>query len=92
MYKGLDRVDTNQRLLYVRNVLIFSLSFLIVGLTYFQLLKADKYVELASDNRLRMIRLLPPRGNIYDSSGVQLAVNVRTFDIKVYPMDLMNDS
>ena len=92
MYKGLDRVDTNQRLLYVRNVLIFSLSFLIVGLTYFQLLKADKYVELASDNRLRMIRLLPPRGNIYDSSGVPLAVNVRTFDIKVYPMDLMNDS
>ena len=35
-----------------------------------------------------MIRLLPPRGNIYDKNGVPLAVNVRTFDIKGYPVDL----
>ena len=68
------------------------MSFLVVGLAYFQLLKADRYVELASENRLRMIRLLPPRGNIYDAGGVPLAVNVRTFDIKVYPMDLTKDS
>lgn len=86
--KGFDRLDVNQRLLYVRNILIFSLSFLVAGLTYFQLIRADEYVELASGNRLRMIRLLPPRGNIYDKNGVPLAVNVRTFDIKGYPVDL----
>ena len=91
MYKGLERLDLDKRLLYVRNILIFSLSFLVVGLVYFQLIKADEYVGLASGNRLRMIRLLPPRGNIYDSSGVPLAVNVRTFDIKSYPMDLRLD-
>ena len=91
MYKGLERLDLDKRLLYVRNILIFSLSFLVVGLVYFQLIKADEYVGLASSNRLRMIRLLPPRGNIYDSSGVPLAVNVRTFDIKSYPMDLRLD-
>ena len=28
------------------------------------------------------------RGNIYDKNGVPLAVNVRTFDIKGYPVDL----
>ena len=27
--KGFDRLDVNQRLLYVRNILIFSLSFLV---------------------------------------------------------------
>jgi penicillin-binding protein 2 len=91
MYNGLERLDLDKRLLYIRNILIFSLSFLIVGLVYFQLVRADEYVELASGNRLRMIRLLPPRGNIYDSSGVPLAVNVRTFDIKCYPMDLRKD-
>ncbi len=88
MYKGFDHFDVDQRLLYVRNIFIFSLSFLVVGLAYFQLVKADEYVDLASSNRLRMIRLLPPRGNIYDAGGVPLAVNVRTFDIKGYPMDL----
>jgi penicillin-binding protein 2 len=91
MYKGLERLDVDKRLLYVRNIFIFSLSFLVVGLVYFQLIKADEYVELASGNRLRMIRLLPPRGNIYDASGVPLAVNVRTFDIKGYPMDISRE-
>ena len=88
MYKGFDHFDIDQRLLYLRNIFIFSLSFLVVGLAYFQLVKADEYVDLASSNRLRMIRLLPPRGNIYDAGGVPLAVNVRTFDVKGYPMDL----
>jgi penicillin-binding protein 2 len=91
MYKGLERLNLDKRLIYVRNIFIFSLSFLVVGLVYFQLVKADEYVELASGNRLRMIRLLPPRGNIYDASGIPLAVNVRTFDIKGYPMDLSKD-
>lgn len=90
-HKGLDHFDVDHRLLYIRNIFIFSLTFLIVGLVYFQLVKADEYVDLASSNRLRMIRLLPPRGNIYDASGVPLAVNVRTFDIKGYPMDLRTD-
>ncbi|MDR3353445.1 MAG: penicillin-binding protein 2 [Synergistaceae bacterium] len=91
MYKALDLFDIDQRLIYVRNIFIFSLSLLIIGLVYFQLVKADEYVELASGNRLRMVRILPPRGNIYDASGVPLAVNVRTFDIKGYPMDLRKE-
>ena len=89
--KGLDHFDVDHRILYIRNIFIFSLTFLVVGLVYFQLVKADEYVDLASSNRLRMIRLLPPRGNIYDASGVPLAVNVRTFDIKGYPLDLRTD-
>jgi len=91
MYKVLDHFDVDHRLIYVRNIFTFSLLFLVVGMVYFQLVRADEYVDLASNNRLRMIRLLSPRGNIYDASGVPLAVNVRTFDIKTYPMDLRTD-
>jgi penicillin-binding protein 2 len=91
VYKTLDNFDVNHRLVYVRNIFIFSLSFLMVGLVYFQLVRGDEYVNLASNNRLRMIRLLPPRGNVYDAGGVPLAVNVRTFDMKAYPMDLRTD-
>lgn len=89
--KGLDHFDVDHRLQYIRNIFIFSLTFLIAGLVYFQLIKADEYVDLASNNRLRVIRLLPPRGNIYDATGVPLAVNVRTFDIKGYPLDIRTD-
>ncbi|MDR1472728.1 MAG: penicillin-binding protein 2 [Synergistaceae bacterium] len=91
MYKAFDNFDVDRRLIYVRNIFIFSLSLLVVGLVYFQLVKGDEYVSLASSNRLRMIRLLPPRGNVYDASGVPLAVNVRTFDMKAYPMDLREE-
>ena len=91
MSNGLERADVDHRLLYLRNVFIFTLSLLVIGLVYFQLVKGDQYINLASDNRLRMIRLLPPRGNIYDAGGVPLAVNVRTFDIKGYPMDIAKD-
>jgi penicillin-binding protein 2 len=91
MYKALDHFDFDHRLMYVRNIFIFSLLFLIAGLVYFQLVKADEYVDLASRNRLRMIRLPSPRGNIYDANGVPLAVNVRTFEIRAYPMDIRHD-
>ncbi|MDR1508372.1 MAG: penicillin-binding protein 2 [Synergistaceae bacterium] len=91
MSKALSHFDVDHRLLYIRNIFVFSMSFLIVGMVYFQLVKADEYVNMASNNRLRVIRLLSPRGNIYDASGVPLAVNVRTFEIKTYPMDLRTD-
>jgi penicillin-binding protein 2 len=91
MYKALDHFDFDHRLMYVRNIFIFSMLFLVAGLVYFQLVKADEYVDLASRNRLRMIRLPSPRGNIYDASGVPLAVNVRTFEIRAYPMDIRMD-
>lgn len=94
MYEGkpsLDHFDVDHRLSYLRNIFIFSLSFLVVGMAYFQLIKADEYVDLASGNRLRMIRILPPRGSITDVNGMPLAVNVRTFDIKCYPLDVRTD-
>jgi len=91
MPKGIERADVDRRLLYLRNIFVFTLSLLILGLGYFQLVRGDRYIELAADNRLRMIRLNPPRGNIYDASGVPLAVNVRTFDIKGYPMDISKE-
>ena len=58
MSKPQDRFDVDQRLLYLRNIFIFGLALLVVGLSYFQLVKGDRYVKLAASNRLRMIRLM----------------------------------
>lgn len=88
MPKGIPRLDIDRGLLVWQSVMLGSLALLAVGLFFFQVIRADKYIELASQNRLRIIRILPPRGIISDANGTQLAVNVRTFDIKGYPMDL----
>jgi penicillin-binding protein 2 len=65
-----------------------TLVILFVGLYFFQVIQADKYVRLAYGNRLRLIRFSPPRGEIYDRNGVPLAVNETTFSIMGYPLDL----
>ncbi|MCX7828335.1 MAG: penicillin-binding protein 2 [Thermanaerothrix sp.] len=91
MTKGFERFYMDRRLQHLRALMVALLLMLIGGLAYFQILKGDQYVELASRNRLRVVRLSPPRGVIRDANGVPLAVNVRTFDVKAYPMDLQKD-
>ncbi len=78
----------NQRLKYWRICVLFSMLILAGGLYYFQIVNSDTYVRLASNNRLRLVRFPPVRGEIYDRNGALLAVNVTTFDIMGYPMDI----
>ena len=65
-----------------------SLLVLIGGLYFCQIYQGDKYVRLAHNNRLRMIRFAAPRGEIFDRNGVPLAVNDTSFCIMGYPLDL----
>ena len=73
------------RIRVCRFLMILSAAFLLLGLYFFQILHADKYVKLAWDNRLRLIRIPSSRGEIFDRNGSPLAVNITTFDILGYP-------
>jgi len=64
---------------------------LLGGLFFFQIMRGDRYIRLAADNRFRLLRMSPPRGLIFDAQGLPLAKNVRTFDIKGYPLDLYKE-
>ncbi|MCL1941898.1 MAG: penicillin-binding protein 2 [Synergistaceae bacterium] len=64
---------------------------LAVGLYFFQVVNTDKYVSLATRNRLRFIRFPPARGEIFDRNGAALALNETTFNIMGYPMDMTKD-
>ena len=65
-----------------------SILILISGLYFCQIYQGDKYIRLAHNNRLRMIRFAAPRGEIFDRNGVPLAVNDTSFCIMGYPLDL----
>lgn len=82
------RVDFDGRLALLRLALISGILLLAVALFFFQVVRGDKYVRLASENRLRMLRIPPARGRVFDANGAPLALNVRTFDIKGYPLFL----
>lgn len=91
MSESFDKFDMERRLQLLRAVLLVTFILLGTGLAVFQLMRGDEYVRLASQNRLRILRISPPRGIIMDSQGAPLAVNVRTFNLSGYPIDLQKE-
>lgn len=91
MPKKYERFGAEHRLNLIYLLIIITFVFLISGLAFFQLVMGDDYVRLASRNRLRIMKIVPPRGVISDRNGAPLAVNVRTFNINGYPVDIMKE-
>ncbi|MBR0257842.1 MAG: penicillin-binding protein 2, partial [Synergistaceae bacterium] len=68
----------DSRLKLLLGLMAVSVFILVGGLCLCQVYQSDKYVRLAHNNRLRMIRFPAPRGEIFDRNGVPLAVNDRS--------------
>lgn len=86
-----SKFDIIRRARFLQGALLVSFMLLASGLFFFQVIQGSDYVKLASQNRLRILRIMPPRGDIVDANGAPLAVNVRTFNINGYPVDLQSD-
>lgn len=86
-----DRSISDSRLRFIRFIFCGSMLFLLSALCHFQVFQSDRYVQLATSNKLRVMRVPPVRGEIYDTNMVPLATNVLTFDIVGYPLDLKKD-
>ncbi len=57
--------------------------FLAGALTRLQIFQAEKYRELAMNNRIRRVALSAPRGVIYDRNGYVLAGNRPSYDVEL---------
>jgi penicillin-binding protein 2 len=86
--RSAQRTVSDTRLNFWRLLMFGSFLLLAAALVMFQVMWSDRYVGLALKNRLRLIRMAPARGQIYDRNGMPLALNVMTFDIMGYPLDL----
>ena len=85
------RFDIDRRIRFLQYIVLGTVALLLMGLFFFQIIMANEYIKLASQNRLRIIRLSPPRGTVTDSKGAPLAVNVRTFSVNGYPIDFQRE-
>ncbi len=81
-------VDIQKRLPFLVAFVILFMLALFIRLWYLQVVKGEYYYELAENNRIRPVRLRPPRGIIYDRYGRPLVENVLTFDISLVPEDI----
>ncbi|GAQ94318.1 penicillin-binding protein 2 [Thermodesulfovibrio aggregans] len=65
---------------------IFVIFFiLLLRLWQIQILNADKYKQLAEQNRIRIIKIPAPRGIIYDRNGIPLVENIPSFAALISP-------
>ncbi len=65
-------------------VLIFT-GVLAARLWHLQMMRSDRYTELALENRVRTVRLPAPRGKIFDRNGRPVADNKPGFTCSVVP-------
>ena len=68
-------------LLMIASMLIFAV--LIGRMAYLQLYKGDYYYRLSEGNRIRAVKILAPRGIIYDCNGEELVKNEPGFVVSL---------
>ena len=68
-------------LLMIASMLIFAV--LIGRMAYLQLYKGDYYYRLSEGNRIRAVKILAPRGIIYDCNGEELEKNEPGFVVSL---------
>jgi len=79
--------DIKKRLwLLVAFVLVFFAA-IVLRLWYLQVVKSDYYRQLSESNRVRLVTIRPPRGVIYDRTGIPIAVNMPSYTITFTPED-----
>jgi len=60
---------------------------LLGGLFHAQILKGDYYADLSENNRIRLLPLKAPRGQILDREGEVLAGNRPSYNVYIIPQD-----
>lgn len=76
-------IEKKMRVYLIIVSVIFSI--LVFRLAYMQLLQNDKFSTLASENRIRLITITAPRGEVFDRNGVKMVGNQ-----PVYTVSLVN--
>lgn len=88
MEKYLKTADTewyNQRIFGVILCVAACFCLLAVRLFYLQIIQGEEYRRLSENNSIRLQRIEPFRGIIYDRNGTMLVDNRPSFDITVIP-------
>ena len=77
-----------QRLLMLFALVFAGFSLLAARLVWLQVLRHDKYVAQAEDNRIALVPIVPNRGLILDRNGVVLASNYSAYTLEITPSKL----
>ncbi|MBN1872230.1 MAG: penicillin-binding protein 2 [Candidatus Omnitrophica bacterium] len=80
------------RLKILKNLIILGTALLIICLWYLQCVENERYKILSQNNRIRIVPLVAPRGNIYDRNMNLLAGSRLAFDCAIIPQEFDSES
>lgn len=81
----MDRKLIEKRMRIYLYIVAIIFLILVSRLAYMQLLQNDKFSTLARENRMRLISITAPRGEVFDRNGIKLVGNQ-----PVYTVSLVN--
>lgn len=86
---GIDEISNilmRRKLRLFMIIIIIGFSILLIRLGYLQIICSRYYVKRSKENSIRPIRLIPPRGVLYDRYGKESIVDNETaFDVCIAP-------
>jgi len=61
---------------------------LVTGMLYVQVIKGPEYIALARSNRIRIVPIVAPRGDVYDRNGTIIVSSRTRFDCVAIPQEM----
>lgn len=83
--------DTSKRLKVMGVGIILVFIVLIAQAFNLQIRQYDNFIQLANNNRIRLIPILAPRGTIYDRNKQAIVATRAANTVSIVPMDLKNE-
>jgi penicillin-binding protein 2 len=77
--------DFRLRASFMAAVVLFCFGLLLLRLLYLQVWKHDDLFSIAEENRIALLPVQAPRGEIFDRNGQQLAQNTVAFSLEIEP-------
>lgn len=85
MSAGLENHEVEKRLRIFFIIVLGCLVIILGRLWYLQIVRGEEYARLADGNRMRQLRVLPPRGVIMDRNGTVLVRSKSSFTVSLVP-------
>jgi len=76
------------RIYFLEKFFLAGLLFLGLILWYYQIIKGPYFQRLSDNNRIRIVPIMPDRGDLLDREGRKIASEIPSFDLALIPQEL----
>ncbi|MDF9408305.1 penicillin-binding protein 2 [Pelotomaculum isophthalicicum JI] len=86
----MEKKTVERRMRVFLYIVIFIFVVLVSRLAYMQLLQNDKFSTMARENRMKLITITAPRGEVFDRNGVKIVGNQPVYTVSLDKVSLVS--